>query len=384
MTAPHRSRVLPSLALGLVVLVVAALAGRAGSEGGPLDPRNTGELGARGLVLLLEELGAEVELAVAVPSGATDVALILEDRLDADTSDQVREWVRAGGVLVVADPFSPFAPAFELVVEAEPHVAPGVCDITQLGAVQRLGADAVEFAYRVPSAATSCFGDGSRAVVVVQREGAGVVVALGSPLPLLNRHLAEADHAVLAAHLLAPVPGTRVAVVERLVGSGDRDLVDLVGDNVWLFLVQLGVAFAVLAWWKGRRLGRPVAEPQAVRIAGAELTEAVARLLERSGSPDRAARRLRSDLHRRLAVRLGAPVSVAPEALARLVVDRTGLDEDSVVSVLAGGPVGSDDDLVRLAAEATRIREAVEGPKPAAAPGEREHVRYDSDEVVPR
>ena len=53
----------------------------------------------------------------------------------------------------------------------------------------------------------------------------------------------------------------------------------------------------VFALWRARRLGRPVAEVQPVEIAGSELVVAVGNLLQKSGRPETAAERLRSDLH---------------------------------------------------------------------------------------
>lgn len=353
------TKIAPWAVLALVVVVLAVVAGRGASDGGPYDPRGTGPQGARAVVLLLEELGAEVELGAAVPPAGTDVALVLVDRLDDDTAAGLDAWVRDGGTLVVADPFSRFAPFFQPLPAPGDVRDRGTCDVAALQSVQELLVDASEFGYPVPEVARSCFGDGRLAFVVVVPRGAGVVAALGSPEPFVNRQLAQADHAALAAALLAPEPGVRVAIVERLVGTGERGLLDLVGDNVWLMVVQLGVAFVVLALWQGRRLGRPVEEHQPVPIAGSELTEAVARLLERAQAPDRAAALLRRAAHRRVADTLGAPTGTPTGPLASMVADRTGLDAGDVEAALAGTPVGTDDDLVELAVSIERIEAAL-------------------------
>ena len=59
------------------------------------------------------------------------------------------------------------------------------------------------------------------------------------------------------------------------------------------------------ALWKGRRLGRPVAETQPVQIAGSELVVAVGNLMQKAGRPEAAASQLRDDLRRDLTSRLG-------------------------------------------------------------------------------
>ncbi len=80
--------------------------------------------------------------------------------------------------------------------------------------------------------------------MVVRSLGDGVIVALGGPGPLLNENLAAADNAVLAVSVLAPQPGTRVSFLEpRLAVVAGENLEDLVGDPVWLLLIQLGGRF---------------------------------------------------------------------------------------------------------------------------------------------
>ena len=66
--------------VGALVLL-ALVAGRPAEDGEPLDPRSTGPEGARGLVILLEALGAEVGVSDRVPGDGTmmqmDVSFIL-------------------------------------------------------------------------------------------------------------------------------------------------------------------------------------------------------------------------------------------------------------------------------------------------------------------
>ena len=143
-------------------------------------------------------------------------------------------------------------------------------------------------------------------------QGAGWVVATGGAGAFVNARLASEDNAALAANVLVPQSGTRVAVLERAtVGAaeGDRSLADLVPDSVREALAQLLIAFVVFALWKGRRLGRPVAEMQPVEIAGSELVVAVGNLMQKAGRPEAAASQLRDDLRRDLTTRLGLPLN---------------------------------------------------------------------------
>ena len=77
-------------------------------------------------------------------------------------------------------------------------------------------------------------------------------------------------------------------------------LVDLVPTDVRQAIIQLVVAFVLLVLWAGRRLGRPVLEPQPVAVEGAELVAAVGRLLDGRRRPDEAAAAVRAATRRTL------------------------------------------------------------------------------------
>ena len=98
------------LVLVAALILVTVLAGGAGSDGPPLDPRSVNPDGARGLVETLERLGADVELDASVPGPDATTALLIIDRLSQEDGDQLSRWVSDGGTLVVADPASRFAP----------------------------------------------------------------------------------------------------------------------------------------------------------------------------------------------------------------------------------------------------------------------------------
>jgi hypothetical protein len=115
----------------------------------------------------------------------------------------------------------------------------------------------------------------------------------------------------------------------------------------------------VYALWRGRRLGRPLTEPQPVDIAGSELVAAVGDLLQRTREPQRAARLLRDDTRRRLCRALGLPTDSTIETLADAVAGRTAVSADRVARTLSTQPVTSDDDLVSLAREIESLRQEI-------------------------
>jgi hypothetical protein len=348
--------------VGLVI--VAWAAGRPPRDGDPLDPRSSGELGARALVLFLEEMGAEVVLSQGGPTAETDVTLVLDDQLNESSRDDIVDWVGDGGTLIVADPFSLLSgPLAEegggLGDLLTGDVARGDCDMAALADVEEIEAPGAAL-YAVSPEGASCFGDDESAYIVSGAAGDGTVVSVGSPTVFLNDSLGDRDHAVLAGALLVPEPGTRVTIVEEPPpGEGDETLADLVSDGVKAAMVQLALAFLVYVLYRARRLGRPVPEPLPVQIAGSELVVAVGELIQQSGDPGRAASVLQEDTRRTLARRLGLAGDADPGLVADAVATRVGPDRDQVLGLLTPAPVTDEEALVELAHELDAIRQEI-------------------------
>jgi hypothetical protein len=166
---------------------------------------------------------------------------------------------------------------------------------------------------------------------------------------------------VLLTSLLAPSAGTGSVWVLRPPppGGGRASLGDLVAPRVRLALWQLAVAFAVLALWRARRLGRPVAEPQPVRLPGSELVVAVGHLLQRAKGRGQAAGLLADDLRRSLAERLGLPPSTPADQVADAAAQRTGVARERVLRALAPRPPRDEAELVALSHAVDAVRREV-------------------------
>jgi hypothetical protein len=349
-------------AVAAAVLLAAAVAGRPGRDGPPLDPRSDGPLGTSALVSLLDHLGARVDLSVGLPDGSNDLALLLEDHLDDRQAGEVQAWVQAGGTLVVVDPSSRFAPPVtdRSSVLGSGEVERGTCSIQALRDVDRVdGGAAVRFA--VDRVDGSCFGDQNSAFVVVTEVGAGHLAAVGGAAFLTNDLLDAADNAVLAATLLAPRSSTSVRFLDPPIpaGGGDKTLGELVPDGLKRALLQLGVAFVLYALWRAIRLGRPVPDAQPVAVAGYELVAAIGRLLSHTRDPGSAAATLRTSLRSTLRARLGVPRDAPPATLAGIVTARTGLPADVVATAIGEQPVTTDAELVAVARAAAAIHQEV-------------------------
>jgi hypothetical protein len=296
--------------------------------------------------------------------------VVLVDTFDDDGAVEVRSWVEGGGTLVLATPFTDALPnlggdepsPFDFVQETR-----GACDIAGLDGLQSLDLNLDEAAFGFTRALEvqpddrSCVGDGDRAFVVARPVGAGWVIGLGGPEPLVNESLGDADNAVLAAALLAPHEAARVAVVDPVAVIGDgpgRSLVDVIAPGVKRALLQLLIGFVLFALFKARRLGRVIREPLPVQIAGSELTVAVGQLLQQTRDPAASAHLLRNDLRRVLSDRLGVPQDAAPDVAADAVASRVGGDRATILSALSA-PVTTDAELVQLGRTIESIRQEV-------------------------
>jgi hypothetical protein len=337
----------------------------------PYDPASTSPEGTHAVIELAERFGARVQVAQGFPVDA-DVAVAFEDVVPATRTDEVRRWVAAGHTLVMADARSELTPPADVAVASlsGPVLRQGRCDIAALAAIGSLdlGRQATRFRYLPAPGLSSCFADDDGAFAVLRAEGSGGVVGLADGSVFQNRNLGSADNAVLVTALLAPHPGVRVAILTDAAFPGaprDEDasvgnsLGRLITPSVRLLLLQLGVALAVFAVARGRRLGRPILEPQPVQIAGSALVGAVGNLLQQRRDPEPAANLLRADLRRTVAERVGLPATAPPSVLAEAVSARTGRPAAELRDVLDDRPLAGDAELVSLAAQIDIVRQEV-------------------------
>lgn len=361
-------RALPWLLLAAGLLLVSVLLNGDEDAGEPLDPDSVSPIGTKALVEVLRDLGAEVEVSGEIPDASTDTALLLVDEFDDRWRGELRGWVASGGDLLVVDPASTvtpvavagFAGAGGLVTEPLERG----CDVPAFAKIPTFEqGDGVVF--KVQPGSTGCYLVDGNAWALVQPIGDGTVVRLGGPATLTNGELAVDQNAGLAAAVLAPTAGTRVQVIwEDVVapsgeggeGGEGPGLFDLLRPGVRAALWQLAAAFAFLALWRGRRLGRPVTEPQPVELTASELVVSVGNLLQRAGRRDQVAATLADDLRRTLAERLGLPASSDAATVADAVAARTGVERDRVLDALDPRPPADEKDLVRRSQTMESIR----------------------------
>lgn len=394
--------------LAVAVLAVVVLSGRQHSDI-PFDIGSSQPAGYRALAILLRDRGATVASTEAGSiaedrAGIRDVVVVADpDLMTVREYDEVTDAADRGALVVFGaqrsvgsggpggdEPLGSGRSAPDVSnrdladTPAEP-TSPGDCDIARLS-----GLGPIDTAFAGPVDATSgptggrrgterrtCYTDSPGAFVTEERSGKGAIVTLGSPYLWANARLQPdkehggrpLDNAAVALRLLGRTTagatvGTRITFVDPVATpgaapNGTMSPIELMPVGVKLGIVQLLAAFAIYAWWRARRLGAVMVEPMPVEIAGSELVVAVGDLLRRKGSPQRAADVLRSDARRELARRLGVPPDAPTAATITAVAGRCVRDPAEVAAALGDGPVGSSEELVRLAATLSDIRQEV-------------------------
>ncbi|HEY2427752.1 MAG TPA: DUF4350 domain-containing protein [Acidimicrobiales bacterium] len=363
-------RWLPWVVIGSVLLLF-GIVGQPSSRGGALDPNGTGPEGAKALVLLLRHYGAVVTVDSGVPDRGVTAAVVLHDGMDSARRRQVAAWVRAGGRLIVADPGSELEPGAPTPADtgilAQDLVVGGPCPALGLDDVDRLAVGRSLLLRAPPVGATTCFNaaldDGETgSFVVVTAAGNGTVVGLGGAGVWINARLDKDENSALAVDLLTAGTNPRVDILTASrAGSGSQSVLALLDPRLKWAVLQLAVAFGALAWWRGRRLGRPVPEEDPVQIAGSEIVSAVGDLMARTASRDAAAHQLRDSARAWAGQRVGVGSTASPAHVAAAVAAGIGVDAGPVLALLTDAPVPDDTALVRLAQSLAHFRQEIAG-----------------------
>jgi hypothetical protein len=377
--------------LAVVGLVAATVL--LGQRDRPFQLDSTDARGYRGLALLVEGFGADVRDADIddLRSGGLDGVdvVYVTQASGASSADAALLWdlAAAGTKVVVGGGLPDSGTRRGLEPIAQDVFAVGGtdrCDMEELAGLTDVDLPFFEVArFDVDSVDASCLGDESSAVVARVDVGDGRVVALGSPELFTNEAMGAPppgetvsripDNVVLAQRLVAPDGTTTVAVLTGGVSgpsvvSGGKGPGDFMSDGIKLALGQLLVVFAVYAWFKARRHGQPVSEPQPVSVASSDLIDAVGNLLERQGDPGRAAVRIRGRVTTELCRRLAFPPDTRPDALARILAARSGRDVAEIEEALVSGPVVDTASLVTLVHQLELIRQEALHDRPSPDP----------------
>jgi hypothetical protein len=357
--------------LALVIIVGVATLGTyltAPHPGGPMDPESTSKEGARALVTVLREHGVDVVAAgdiAAVESAARPDALILvAQTFYLFDDDLLRRLAALPGDRLLVAPVSrtrdELAPEIRIDGATTFSDSTPDCDMreaTRAGEVQFGLSDAYAAAGKVP--VVRCYGG---ALVRYTDKGREVTVVSTADF-MTNSGLLKQGNAALAMNLAGSHPRVIWYAPQRSEGGGQSGggagIMALIPDQVGWIVLQLCLAVALLAVWKGRRIGPLVAEQLPVVVRASETVEGRGRLYRSRRARDRAAEALRTATMQRMMPRLGLGHDAEPPTVVAAVAERCGLSPQAVAHTLFGPPPANDPDLVSLAHELDNIERQV-------------------------
>jgi hypothetical protein len=365
----RRSGWLPLLLLGVLLLgaVLVGLA-RAHVVRGELDPDAVDPAGSRALRALLEQRGTAVrrvstvaEAASGVGAGST-VLVAFPDRLPPGALRRLAAPAAGRLVLVGPDASALREVTDDILPVGRVDVAARQPGCSARPATVAGDADLGGRTYAGRGGTELCY---DQTVALGRTRGGVELVVLGGGDPLRNDKLAGRGNAALSLGLLGADGAGAGAELRWLVpgpgsgGGGPAGLVDVLPPWVPAAAAQLLLGGLLVALWRGRRLGPPVAEPLPVVVRAAETVHGRARLYRRGQARDRAAEALRAGALARIVPRLGLGVAPPPEAVATAVSGQTGRSPVRVGALLYGGEPVDDAALVRLADELDELVTAV-------------------------
>ncbi|PQP50853.1 DUF4350 domain-containing protein [Mycolicibacterium austroafricanum] len=348
-----------ALAAVVAIVAVAALTTwlTAPRPGGHLDPTSTSSDGVLALMTLLREHGVTVVEAASIADvereAREDTLVVAAQTYHLYDDDQLRRLAAAPGDRLLIAPIGKtreeLAPELRRAETTEFGGLAPDCDLREAnraGTVQFGIAETYEA--QGSTAVTRCY-DG---VLARYTDDGRTITVVGSEQFLMNAGLAEEGNAALAMNLAGTHPRMIWYAPQRSEGGesgGAASLTDLIPAQVYWMVLQLTLAVALLAWWKGRRVGPLVAEALPVVVRASETAEGRGRLYRSRRARDVAAESLRTATRQRMLPRLGLTPGAPPEAVSQAVAARCGLDPQTVAHTLYGQPPDTDADLVTLA-----------------------------------
>jgi hypothetical protein len=325
----------------LVLLVLVMLLGRAQDHPLPGTSYDASPNGFRAAYLLLLELDYPISRSKRLGGEAPRWVLFPGQLGDAQAAKDARQldgWVRAGGILLLADQSPNFASGLGINLKVETEATEEEEPASGGGMARLVGGKVyVEWPGnpgRVWARA------GGKPVVSVHEHGQGQIWLLHRPELITNRLVGKADNAVLVCRLaeamLEERPG-ELAFDEYFHGLRERPgVIELLlrPPALWVSLQALLLTLLLL-WHYVPRFGVIRQVPGTTRRSQEEFLDAMALLLARKGDYAEAFHTARAELVRAMERDLGLPAGAAPDLLIREAVKRHPIPEATLVRLLA-------------------------------------------------
>jgi hypothetical protein len=337
---------------------------------GYLDPADTGPSGTHALADILATRGTTVVRTITPAAAQAAVAqaggTLLVTSPSLLTARQLAGLALLPGnrVLVQPDPaaLAALAPAVTLAgVAPVGPVRPG-CGLTAARLAGTADMGGLRLRVTAPGA-VRCYPVSGSPSLVQYAAGRRVITVLGTGLPLADDGLPQLGNAALALNLL----GTSSRVVWLVPGpglpaapaAGSKSLLSLIPLPAYMVMLQLAIATAAAALWRGRRLGPLVPERLPAVVRAAETVEGHARLYQSRRARDRAASALRTATLRRTGPLLGLPPAARADAVVQALAGRSRRDPAEIEALLFGPAPGDDRALTAFAADLDALEREV-------------------------
>ncbi|HKG20670.1 MAG TPA: DUF4350 domain-containing protein [Blastocatellia bacterium] len=311
--------------------------------------------GTRAFYTLLEEQGHGV---TRLESPFTDVeklygldALFIiappaKENPSPEEFERLREWVEAGGLLIIIDREIQvdFGGAN---VETSPKEFPdGARPLQPSGytrGVERVSLSRAASGLKVTSRGegypTYHVGDAQSAVLADFKSGEGRVVLLADPFVVANNGIRESDNVILAANLVGGRRDRKIGFDEYHHGYGSSKSEGLMsyfaGTPIPWMMWQGALIIALLVYTQGRRFARPIPLKRERRTTNLEFVSSMANITRLARASDVAMQNIHSEFRKRLCRYAGVPSGTADSLLASAVARRSKIGAGELEGLLA-------------------------------------------------
>jgi hypothetical protein len=226
-----------------------------------------------------------------------------------------------------------------------------------IGATLAGSANVGGYTYRAPPRAASCYPTGRFGSLVRYRAEGRTITIMGAGTAMMNAEFGANGNAALVLNLLSahrrvvwltpePRGAARGAIPSHVTRRGGPALIPWAA---WLMIIQLGVAVALVAAWRARRMGPLITERLPVVVRASETVEGHGRLYQSRRARGRAAAALRQAMLDGVVPALGLAKKAPPEAVIAAVAARSRRSGPEISRIVYGSAPATDAELVSLA-----------------------------------
>src|SRR5262249_45737356 len=278
------------------------------------------------------------------------------------TGRQRARLARANADLFIVEPgpaaLSALAP--EVLVQRKPVIGygrllPPRCDLAD--AALSGSANAGGYTYRAPERAARCYRVAGYGSLIRYRAAGRTITIMGAGTAMMNVEFGANGNAALVLNLLSahrrivwltPEPhGPPSAAIPRHVPRQGGPA--LIPWAAWLMIIQLGIAVALVAGWRARRMGPLITERLPVVVRASETVEGHGRLYQSRRARGRAAAALRGAMLARVLPALGLVRGAPQEAVTAAFAARSHRSGPEISRIVYGQAPATDTELVKLA-----------------------------------